>query len=248
MFWAKRFGHLMGNGSGDRLGMQNRPDVLERSLADHSQDGHGVRRLQHGECSAAGPVNASTWQPGTACYSGVWTAKTMVYYRPSVTGQQMVVYLFPYGMPSALNGYPPLAFHNASHVVAQNLTLQGPAWEVGSCTLNGVFSPELPPRHNVELPLINDDFLLKNADYIEIEGGQLRGWASHHSTQLYHPVGAVRWHLNGRCGRSTRHRRACVLPVALGAWGAERNASKQSDHTDCHWAVPGRPVDLADIQ
>lgn len=111
------------------LGMPNLPDVLERSLADHSQDGHGMRRLKHGECSPAGPTNLSMWEPGTACYSGVWTNRTTVYYKPTASGQEMVVYLFPYNMPSMVNGYPPLSFHNASHIVAQNLTVQGPAWE-----------------------------------------------------------------------------------------------------------------------
>lgn len=115
---------------GEGSGMPNRPDVLERSLADHGQDGHGMKRLRHGECSPAGPANASTWKPGTACYSGIWTNSTTVYYKPSVVGEQMVVYLFPFAMPSKLNGYPPLSFHNASHIIAQNLTMQGSAWEV----------------------------------------------------------------------------------------------------------------------
>ena len=121
---------------GARLGMPNRPDVLERSLADHSQDGHGMRRLRHGECSPAGPTNVSTWEPGTACYSGIWTLLDRttvyymyhVYYKPSRLKEQMVLYLFPFAMPSQLNGYPPLTFHNASHIIAQNLTVQGPAW------------------------------------------------------------------------------------------------------------------------
>ena len=114
---------------GDSLGMPNRPDVLERSIADHSQDGHGMRRLKHGECSPTGPTNLSLWAPGTACYSGVWTNRTTVYYKPTLPGQEMVVYLFPFAMPSMINGYPPLSFHNASHIIAQNLTVQGPAWE-----------------------------------------------------------------------------------------------------------------------
>jgi hypothetical protein len=58
--------------------MGNRPDVLERSGTTVSD----MRRLLHGNCSAAGPVEPAAWLPGTACYSGVcecfWPSPSLI--------------------------------------------------------------------------------------------------------------------------------------------------------------------------
>jgi hypothetical protein len=54
-----------------------------------------------------------------------------VFYKPSTpAATDMVIYVFPFAMPSKVNGYPPLNFYNASNIVAQNLAIQGPAWAV----------------------------------------------------------------------------------------------------------------------
>ena len=37
-------------------------------------------------------------------------------------------------MTSAVNGWPPIALHNAQHTTVRNLTLQGPAWELVRAT------------------------------------------------------------------------------------------------------------------
>ena len=123
------------------LGMANKPDILERSGSPDSGGG-GVVRLKHGDCDAksmspAGrPVHPERWGAGTACYTGVWTNQTTIYYKPSagVTAATLVVY--EYSRPSSrtptVNGWPPLALHYAEHVVVRNLTLQGPAWEAVS--------------------------------------------------------------------------------------------------------------------
>ena len=147
---------------GGRLGattgmMANKPDVLElpgggagRVGRQAVAGGAGIARLKHAECGPAGPTDPSSWAPGSACYSGVWTNRTtvssppppphpprpanpfcaQVYYKPSAGVSSATIYLFEYDMPSAVNGWPPLSFHYAEHVVAQNLTLQGPAWEL----------------------------------------------------------------------------------------------------------------------
>ena len=117
------------------LGMSNMPDIIERS------DG-SVVRLKHGDCDAkalsnAGcPVHPERWAPGTACYTGIWTNRTTIYYKPSAGVIAATLVVYEYNRPSSrtvgVNGLPPLALHYAEHVIVRNLTLQGPAWEVVS--------------------------------------------------------------------------------------------------------------------
>eukprot|EP01052_Picozoa_sp_SAG31_P006904 SAG31_NODE_323_length_17713_cov_12.065834_16_plen_210_part_00 len=99
-----------------------------------------MTRLKHGECHAksatnsGSPVDPEKWVPGTACYTGVWTNITTIYYKPSAGVTSATLYVFEYDSPSsrtaAVNGWPPLNLHYAKHVIVQNLTLQGPAWEL----------------------------------------------------------------------------------------------------------------------
>ena len=91
-----------------------------------------MRRLRHGNCTAAGPVDPGAWAAGTACYAGVWTNLTTVSYKPSAGVGSATIYVFEYDMPSEVNGWAPVNLHYAQHVVVRNLTLQGPAWEVVS--------------------------------------------------------------------------------------------------------------------
>ena len=72
-------------GAGARLGeMANRPDVVERSSAGESSLVVPLlQRLSHGNCTDDGPVDGASWGAGTACYAGVWTNKTTVFYKPS---------------------------------------------------------------------------------------------------------------------------------------------------------------------
>jgi hypothetical protein len=134
--------HVLRAGLG--TAMANKPDILERSVSHTSvsNDPSGkVRmvRLKRGDCgtdgqAAAGPVRPENWLPGTACYTGVWTNRTTIYYKPSNGVNDVTLYVFEYNRPSshtaAVNGWPPLSLHYAEHVVVRNLTLQGPAWEI----------------------------------------------------------------------------------------------------------------------
>jgi hypothetical protein len=125
-------------GAGSASGMANKPDILERS--GHSTTGPHVVRLKHGACNAksmrtvGSPVNPGDWAPGTACYTGMWTNRTTIYYKPSAGVTTATLYVFEYNRPSsrtaAVNGWAPVNLHYAHHVIIRNLTLQGPAWEI----------------------------------------------------------------------------------------------------------------------
>ena len=118
--------------------MSNQPDILERSESPDS-DG-GLVRLKHGDCdarslsSAGAPVHPEQWAAGTACYTGIWTNRTTVYYKPSAGVTAATLVVWEYNRPSTrtaeVNGWPPLTLHYAEHVIVRNLTLQGPAWEI----------------------------------------------------------------------------------------------------------------------
>ena len=129
--------HPLGAQAGVGTGMPNMPDILERS--------GGLVRLKHGDCgtpgrhgfpvsSAGRPVHPEQWAAGTACYTGIWTNRTTIYYKPSagVTSAALVVYEYtrPTSHKATTNGWPPLALHYAEHVIVRNLTLQGPCWEI----------------------------------------------------------------------------------------------------------------------
>ena len=128
----------LGSGVQAGLGMSNMPDILEQS----GGPGGRVVRLKHGDCdakagsSAGSPVDPERWAAGTACYTGIWTNRTTIYYKPSAgvaaATRRLVVYEYSLRTAAEVNGWPPLSLHYAEHVIVRNLTLQGPGWTVVS--------------------------------------------------------------------------------------------------------------------
>ena len=131
-----------------------------------------------------------------------------VYYKPSADVTNATIYLFEYELPSMPNGWPPISFHYAEHVVAQNLTLQGPAWELVN----------LEGSHHITLATS----LLRWASFSGVSFGDVPNIGSNPLNYSLGPVGAQ--HIN--IENNTITQTACgVYLIAMHTWQSSNDAT-----------------------